>query len=86
MTAPSELPVSIEHLDHRPECEGRRHKGGPAVPATFWVDMHGCFDKFSCAACLDNDRRWFAMVGGSKCRICRAFFATAAEAMTVVPL
>ncbi|MGW5519087.1 hypothetical protein [Nocardia africana] len=85
-TQTRENTAAIEHLDHRPTCEGKQHGNGPRPTAEFWVDIHGCLDKFACAACVNSDRRWFAMRDGATCQCCGRYFRTFEEAETVVPL
>lgn len=88
ITDSAAIAASVEQLDFSPACESQRHKTDPP-PADFLVDIHGCLQKFSCAACVQGDRDYFAYYRdiGRQCRHCGFWFYEFARAITkVVPL
>lgn len=88
ITDSAAIAASVEQLDFSPSCEGRPHKTDPP-PADFLVDLHGCAQKFGCAACVQLDRDIFARLRevGVKCEGCGMYFYEFERAITkVVPL
>ncbi|WP_280476309.1 hypothetical protein [Nocardia farcinica] len=82
---PAAVAAAIAHLDYNPACEGRYHTA--RVSAEFFVDLHGCFQKLTCGACLVHDRTIFMLGESLRCRRCRQLFCVFEHAFTkVVPL
>lgn len=75
---------SIEHLDHTPMCEGRAHRG-PAAPADFYIDQHGCANYLLCAACVRDDHERLGHLDDCCCDECGRT-GRLYDLITVVPL
>ncbi|WP_328439195.1 hypothetical protein [Nocardia puris] len=87
MTAALPELAGIEHLDHEPVCERSEYGRcvhADAPRADYWVVIHGCWERFWCARCLEFMR---ACEKRFLCLVCWKTFAAFDHAITrVVPL
>lgn len=88
MSTPAVDVVTVEEIvgDVTPMCQHKRHKTSP-VPADWWVEFHGCGERFACTPCLDEAKQeWekgFAYyIPTPRCRACKRHFAEMGEVFT----